>query len=73
MNQYNNHHSTLSWVPLRQLTAGTWFKKTENANKVYIRASYDSSIKRYHCDDWHNIGRDITLKGDKLVLIGFTF
>jgi len=58
---------------VKDLTKGTFFKRKPNANKVYTRGDYDREFKKYRCDDWDDISRDILLKGTTVVYIGFTF
>lgn len=60
-------------VKLKDVKQGEFIKRKADANKVYTRGDYDRSVKRFSCDDWDDISRNILLKGDALVFVDFEF
>ena len=62
---------------LKDLKPGTWFIRKPNEypteKQVLIRGNYDRGSKRYSCAHWDDICREITLKGETVVYIDFTF
>jgi len=59
--------------PLRQLDTGEYFKRKPESKTIYTKGSYDRSQKKYQCDNDSDISKCIYLKGDTLVVIGFTY
>jgi hypothetical protein len=64
---------TVQQMPLRDVPRGEFLRRKLDAKKTYTRGEYDRSYKRYRCDDWDDISRDIMLKGSQLVWVGFEF
>ena len=64
---------TVQQMPLRDVPRGEFLRRKLDAKKTYTRGEYDRSYKRYRCDDWDDISRDIMLKGSQLVWVGFKF
>ena len=62
-------------LKITNVKEGEYFKKKQNSNKTYIKGAYirDEGLNKYSCIDWDNINREIYLKGDSTVYIGFTF
>lgn len=63
----------LNTVQLKDLPRGEFFKRKPNANKVYVRGEYFRPERKYSCDDWDDISRDILLRGSTIVYTEFTF
>jgi hypothetical protein len=64
---------TVQQMLLRDVPRGELVRRKLDAKKTYTRGEYDRSYKRYRCDDWDDISRDIMLKGSQLVWVGFDF
>lgn len=58
---------------IREIKPGEYFKRKPDSQKVYSRGEYCRESKRYICGDFDDISRSISLKGDSLVFVGFTF
>lgn len=66
-------NAELTAVKVKDLKKGEYFILSNKAKTVYEKGEYDRSDKRYVCDDYSDISKAKFLKGDKIVLIGFTF
>ena len=64
---------SLQQIKLRDVPRGVFLRRKPDAKKTYTRGEYDRTYKRFRCDDWDDISRDILLKGDALVWVGFDF
>lgn len=60
-------------IQLKDLPKGEFFKRKPASGKVYVRGEYDRSIRKYCCDDWHDISRGIELRGTTIVYANFEF
>ena len=60
-------------VKLSAVKKGEFIKRKADARKVYIRGEFDRTEKKYRCDDWDDISRDVLLKGETMVFVGFDF
>lgn len=60
-------------VKMRDIKKGEFFKRKADAKKVYIRGEYCRSTRKYIGDDTDDISREILIKGDALVYVGFTY
>lgn len=58
---------------LKNLPAGEFFKRKPDAIKVYRRGEYCRSRRKYQADDCDDICRELLLKGDTVVYIGFDY
>ena len=58
---------------LKQAPEGEYVKRTATAKTVYIRGAYDAGTKRYSLVDTEDINREIFLKGETLVYVGFDY
>ena len=63
----------LQQMKLRDVPCGEFLRRKPDSKKTYTRGEYDRTYKRYRCYDWYDISRDILLKGDALVWVGFDF
>ena len=64
---------TFRQLPLREVPRGAFLRRKADAKKTYIRGEYDRFYKRFRCDDCDDISRDMLLKGNALVWVGFTY
>lgn len=60
-------------VTIKQVKQGDYFKRKADAKAVYIRGEYCKASKAYSCIDTDNINKELMIKGDKIVVIGFTY
>lgn len=62
---------------LKDIRPGTWFTRKPNEypteRQVLIRGNYDRESKRYSCQHWDDVCREIMLKGETVVYVDFTF
>jgi hypothetical protein len=52
---------------------GDFIKRKPNAKKVYQRTQYCRMERRYICDDWDDISRNILLRKGTIVYVDFEF
>lgn len=76
-NDFKTHDCVLTPIPLKSLQKGAWFVRKPINNpsekQVFAKEDYDRTSKTYSCyrfSDWCDY---ISLKGDTIVYIGFTF
>lgn len=67
-------------VRLKDVKKGDWIKRSLNTHRVYTKSDYvrgkdylGRTINKYACDDVEDISREIFLKGDAIVWVGFTY
>jgi hypothetical protein len=65
--------SLLKAVKIKDLKEGDFFILNNKGRTVYTRGHYDRSENDYTCTDFMNTSREKYFKGNKTVLIGFTF
>ena len=58
---------------LKQIKAGDYIKRKIDAKTVYIKGTYDRATKSFSCIDTEDICREVFIKADKLVFVGFTY
>ena len=58
---------------LRNVKPGEYIKRTAEAKAVYIKGAYNKSSKSFSCTDCEDISREVFIKADKQVFIGFTY
>jgi len=58
---------------LKQAPKGEYVKRSASAKTVYVRGEYDLGTKRYSLTDTNDINREIFLKGNTPVFIGFEY
>jgi hypothetical protein len=59
--------------PLRDVRLGEYFKRKPDARTVFVRGAYDRSSKRIRVTDFDDINREMFIKPDATVVVGFTF
>jgi len=60
-------------MTLKQTPKGEYVKRTATAKTVYVRGEYDPGTKRYSLIDAEDINREIFLKGNTPVFVGFEY
>jgi hypothetical protein len=60
-------------VTIKAVKQGEYIKRKVDAKAVYIRGEYCKASKAYSCIDASDINKEILIKGDKLVFVGFTY
>ena len=68
-----NTITTEGYMPVRDLPVGEYVKRKPDAKATYTRGAYDRASKRYALADCDDVGREIWVKGDTLVFVGFTY
>jgi hypothetical protein len=58
---------------IKYLPKGEYFKRKPDAKSIYVRGEYVREEKKYSCYDTEDINREIFLKGDTVVYVGFTY
>jgi len=58
---------------LRKVKKGDFVRRKEGAKTTYIKGDYCRIAKAYSLIDFEDASREIFVKADKLVHIGFTF
>lgn len=59
--------------PLKEVKSDEFFILSANSKKVYVKAEYDRSERAYWCDEYEDICEGKYIKGNKLVIVGFTY
>lgn len=57
---------------LKDVKLGEFITRKPSTRTVYTRGEYDRASKRYAIDDYSD-GRQLFLRGDTVVYIGFTY
>ena len=60
-------------VLLRNIRRGEYVKRTPTAKTVYVRGGYDLATKSYSLTDCDDMNREIFVKANKVVFVGFTY
>ena len=64
-------------MTVRELKQGEYFTKKQldfpNENQVWIRGSYDKSLKKFECYRFSDVCDTCYLSGEKSVFTEFTF
>lgn len=58
---------------IKAVKSGDYIKRKSDAKAVYIKGSYDRATKSFECTDAEDINKQIYIKADKTVFIGFTY
>ena len=65
------HEGTMA--VLRDVPKGEFVRRKEGAKTTYVKGDYDRASKSFSLIDCEDMNREIFVKADKLVHIGFTF
>jgi hypothetical protein len=60
-------------ITIKAVKQGEYIKRKADAKTVYIKGTYDRSTKSFECTDTDDINKQIYIKADKPVFIGFTY
>jgi hypothetical protein len=58
---------------LSTVKPGDYIKRKADSKAIYIKGAYDKASKSFSCTDVEDICREIFIKADKPVFIGFTY
>ena len=64
---------TTTTKALRDVKPGEYFKRKPDARAVFVRGAYDRSSKRISATDFDDICRELLLRPETPVFVGFTF
>ena len=71
--QYKEGRDPSGMYKLSDLKRREFFKRKPDARKVYRKGDYDRGSKKFSCMDEDDISREIFLKGDTMVYVGFDY
>lgn len=60
-------------VTLKSVKTGDFIKRKADSKAIYIKGAYDRATKSFACTDVEDICREVFIKADKAVFIGFTY
>lgn len=60
-------------VKLNEVKVGEVFKRKPDAKSVFVRNHYDKATKSFSASDWYDTSREIFIKANKVVFVGFEF
>lgn len=60
-------------INIKSVKPGDYIKRKVDAQTVYIKGAYDRATKSFECTDTNDINRQIYIKSDKSVFVGFTY
>ena len=63
----------MNTLALNQVKSGEYIKRKIDAKTVYIKGAYDKASKSFSCIDTEDICREIFIKANKPVFVGFTY
>jgi hypothetical protein len=58
---------------LKDIKRGEYIRKNATTEKTYKRGEYCRELKKYSLIDCDDINRELFLKGENLVYVGFTY
>ena len=60
-------------ITLKSVKPGDYIKRKVDSKAVYIKGTYDKASKSFSCVDVEDICREVFIKADKAVFVGFTY
>lgn len=60
-------------IILKSVKPGDYIKRKADSKAVYIKGTYDKTTKSFACVDVEDICREIFIKANKPVFVGFTY
>ena len=63
----------MNTLTLNQVKAGDYIKRKIDAKAVYIKGAYDKATKSFSCVDCDDMNKEIFIKANKPVFVGFTY
>ena len=73
MTKYNPRTSPIGYYSLNSIPKGEVFKRKETSNDVYIKNHYNKLEKNFSCSSQFDWNKEIFIKSNKKVYVGFTF
>lgn len=58
---------------IKELKKGEFLKRKADSKEVYIKGDYDRASKSFSCIAYSDINKEIFIKANKKVFVGFTF
>lgn len=71
--KYDESKDGEGYRKLSDLKKGEYLKRKADARKVYRKGDYDRAERKFSCMDTDDISREIFLKGDTMVYVGFDY
>lgn len=71
--QYDATGNDFTPCVLRDVKKGEFITRKANTNKVYIKGDYDRTSKKFSLIDFNDTNREIFIKADSIVFVGFTY
>ena len=68
-----NDGDIVNEIALRHVGIGDILKRKPNAKTVFVVNHYDRASKTWSLSNWHDMNKEIFLKSDTMVYVGFTF
>jgi hypothetical protein len=62
-----------SFVEMRSIKTGEYFKRTATAKRVYIKGDYCKARKVFDCQAADDVNQYTTARAARLVFVGFTY
>lgn len=69
----NKDGEELTAIAIRHQGEGDLIKRQPDAKAVYVINHYDKESDSYSCSDYYDMNREIFIKSNKVVYVGFTF
>jgi hypothetical protein len=63
----------MNQVKLNEVKPGEYVKRKADSKTVFVKGSYDKSTKAFSLTDTEDISREIFLKGNTPVFVGFEY
>lgn len=60
-------------INIKSVKQGEYIKRKADAKTVFIKGAYDRATKSFECIDTEDMNRQVYIKADKPVFIGFTY
>ena len=71
--QYDSTGNDFTPCVLREVKKGELITRKANTNTVYIKGDYDRASKKFSLIDFNDSNREIFIKADATVFVGFTY
>lgn len=65
--------SAVTKTTIKDLKPGDFFKLSPTSKTVYIRGTYDRSLRKYECQKYDDVNACQYLRGDRTAYTDFTF
>lgn len=71
-NAYGDQMHAIKMSHVRK-SGENFIKRKPDANAVYVVNHYDKASKTFSCSDYDDMNKEIFIKADKTVYVGFSF